>query len=335
MKKSFLAAALAVSTAIAAAQDGPEVTFTKVLDVTKSAPTGVTGDVNAANYVPGADRFVVSRAGLTIETYDGQTGDYVNNLDMTGTSASGTLGFFSLTATENGTIYSVDASNGTIWRWGSVSSAPEEVFQGSPLARVGVTGTTDEDVVIAFTGVATDGAVQFYSDTFPFASESFTFNESVDLDSKSGLAMNSDGTIVFTSGEASQRPIKKWVKTDGVWSGTPVWEIGVGTASPPAGPMAYDEVNDLLFHLPMSSAAAYNRNLTVYNGADGSKITEIKVDSAPNNIAGRHGAFVIPSGNGGTLYMAAQGVDGNTAVFYVYDYTVSGSSVDDWTLYDQ
>lgn len=336
MKRALLAVAVAVTAAMGTAQ-APAVTveFQKVTDTVAPAPGGSTDDIRGNTYVPVANRFIAARGvGAGIEVYN-TDGSYDTNMSQAGITVSG-LGLFGFTATEDGVIYSVNDGTKEVWRWGNIADpAPEMVGGGAETSRVGYTGKVGNDVVIAFTGGATDGNVVFFSDTFPFSSTSFAFNEKVDLDSKSAIAINNAGTVAFTQGETSGKAIKKWVKTDGVWGSTPAWTIGSGANIPPAGPMAYDNVHDILFHLPTAASGTYHNKLSAYSGATGDKLGEVTVESAQRAGGGRYGGYVTPTPTGGTIYMSAQTAALNTLAMYVYTYTVENASVNDWALYEQ
>lgn len=337
MKRALLAVTVAVTAAMGAAQ-APAVTveFQKVTDTVTAAPGGVAGDVRGNTYVPVSDRFIAARGiGTAIEVYK-TDGSYDTNMSQAGITVGG-LGFFGFTATEDGVIYGVNDSGKEVWRWNGVADpAPEHAGGGAETSRIGYTGKVGNDVVIAFTGQATDGNVVFFSDTFPFSTSSFAFNEKVDLDAKNSLAINNAGTVVFTQGDTSGRPISKWVKTDGVWGATPAWTVGSGASSPPAGPMAYDNVHDILFHLPTAVSGNANHNkLSAYSGATGDKLGETTVETAAKANGGRYGGSVTPTATGGTLYMSAQAPNDTSLVMYVYTYTVTNASVNDWALYEQ
>lgn len=327
MKKGFMVAALAVTTAIAVAQE-PTVDFTKVLDINTAA--GTAASVRGATYVPGSDVFIASRNAGPTNIFNAETGAYEGNLSHGSLTPGGSLGLFALTATEDGVIYGYNnVTGGQIWRWADIESNPEVVYEGVPMFRMGYTGKVGEDISIAFTGLSDGGNVDFFSDTFPFSSESFTFNEAIDLNSKSGLAMNNDATAIFTVTTTGAMPIDKWEKVDGTWSASPVWTIP-GTRGG-GGAMAYDNTHDILFVLPTGGTAG-TRLLSAYSGATGAVLGTVAVDNVTLGANTNVGGYAAPSANGGRVHLIGIGAS-NTVSMYTYDYTVSGASVDDWSLY--
>lgn len=346
MKKLFMAATMAATVAIAGAQS-TSVTLTKVLD---TAIPGGAGDIYAATYVPGGSgpnpgKFIASKGGTVIDVLNASTGAPEGVLSLSGIAiATGSLGFFALTATADGVIYGWEDGGDDIWRWGSVSdTAPQKVYDSAPgTLRVGATGKSGSDIAIAFTGAAIGGPVQFYSDTFPFSTSSFVFNEAPALEAKSAVAINGTGNKAWTISDSAGK-LKHWVETDGVWN--PVWTYPGGTDNVPAGPIAYDETHDVLFVLAMTSPTIgpvanpspnpWYKNLTMFKGSTGAVLGTILVETPPNATAGYHGAYVAPSTNGGTLYMASRGEPKQSTALYVYDYVVTTSAVNDWSLYQQ
>lgn len=334
MKRGLLAAAMALTTAVGFAQ---AVTFNNVLAVEPLTDAAVY----SAAYVPVSDKFLVSHA-TTIDIFNGVTGAAEGKLDISGITPGG-LGFFAITATEDGYIYSYENSGQDIWRWSSISDMPTKVYDTVSTAtgtqqRFGATATTDDGIMIAFTGASDDGPVEFFSDSFPFASGSFTFEGSVDLDAKSSLALGSDGKTLFTVGTPSQRTILKWINVAGVWTQDPVWpapEANPATAEPiGAGAFAYDDLNDILFVHDMRGTA--NNSLKAYNGTTGEIIGTATLPVLSGTLAGYASAYVAPTTNGGTLYVAARGrTSSSHASLYKWTYVVDTSSVDDWSLYQQ
>lgn len=331
MKKSLLAVALAATTAMAAAQTS--VTLTKVLDI--QVPLNSTGmAMGSSTYVPDADKFIVGLRGAGgIEVYNAQTGAYETMMSISGITPAG-LGIFGVVASEDGVIYGYEDGAKDLWRWGSISDpAPEKVYDTPAFARGGATGKVGSDIAIALTGSGNDGPVEFFSDTFPFSSTSFTFNESVGLEAKPALAMNNAGDVVFTVGD-SLRPLQRWEKsTEGVWNG-PIW-----TSEFNGGPLAYDNEHDLVFGLGTGGSTA--NMLMVYDGATGDLVGEIEVESTINSTPQLSGGWVTPTETGGTVYLSGPGPLSGTpasiydANFYVYDYVAPESSVNDWSLYQQ
>ncbi len=325
MKRGLLAAAMALTTALGFAQT---VTFTNVLAVEDATSSG---SVRSSNYVPVADKFIVSNSDQKIEIFNGVTGAREGQLSQAGIATSpGGLGFFALTATRDGYIYGWEDLGDDIYRWSSTTDLPTKVYDNAPFARFGSTGTDAQGkIAVAFTGVGNFSFVQFYSDSFPFASGSFSFTEAPDLDGKSGLAINNNGTIAYTVGDTNAQPLKKWVKTGTTWAVAPEWP----TTLILAGPMAYDEVNNILLVHDMRGAA--NRRLVALHGTTGAEIGTATLPVLSGTTAGNSGAYVAPTAGGGTLWVTTPAATANRLVLYKWTYAVDTSSVDDWSLYQQ
>jgi hypothetical protein len=203
------------------------------------------------------------------------------------------------------------------------------VYDTPLFARGGGTGKTGNDVTIALTGSGNAGPVQFFSDTFPFSTSSFTFNETIDLDAKPAVAINNAGTVAFTVAD-SLSPLQKWVKTDGVWGATPVWSKTFN-----GGPLAYDNVHDVVIGLGTGGSTA--KKLMVFDGANGNLLGETTVVTTPNSTPQCSGGWITPNLTGGTVYLSAPapGATLTAAAFYVYTYVIPNAGVEDWSLYKQ
>lgn len=316
MKKGLLAAAMALTTAVGFAQVD-QVLFTDVLDTvsTRSANTF------SATYVPVADRYLSGQA-TKIETFDG-TGNYAGDLNISGITP-GANGFFGLVATDQGAIYAYEDGGDDIWRWSSVTDTPTKVYDTSPFQRGGDAITIGTDLMIAFTGSATLGNVDFFSDSFPFASGSFTFNESVDLDSKTHLALGDLGNTIFTIGDTGG-PLSKFIKSGGVWVAAPGWPTGILVA----GPVAYDDVNNIVFVFDMRSAG---QKIVAFDASTGAIIGEDPVTNPSFTTAGYAGSHIVPTAAAGTIWMAMRGPNAQINM-YEWTYVKTTTSVDNWSLY--
>jgi hypothetical protein len=316
----------AVATLAAAANSisaAPSVTFTNALDMTVAVTKSYS-----ATYVPVSDKYLIGGP-TAIQVFNGVTGANEGTLSNTGITPSD-LGFFAVTSDADGKIYAVEIGGADIWRWDSASDAnPEKVYGAAPdaalFARIGSTGSgSGPNINVAFTGSADDGPVQFFKDD----GTTFTFVETVPMTAKSALTINKAATIAFTTGDTGGAPINKWIKTGGVWAqDTTTW---VPTRAG-AGPMAYDEINDVLFiHPEVGGLAVY-----ALDGTTGAEIGTASTVSQLNGTAGYNGAFISPAPQAGTLWMAgrAAGGDTNSALYkWTYVYTPD-ARVADWTMY--
>jgi len=303
---------------ISAVHAAPTVTFTNVLD------TAVTAQSYSATYVPVADKFLVGGA-TGVQVFNGLTGAAEGSLDLTGIVPGG-LGFFALTADGAGEIYAFEDGGRDIWRWDSVTdTSPEKVYDNSAFQRVGSTGgSMQPNLNLAFTGSANNGPVDFFQDD----GTTFTFDESVVMTAKSALTINASATKAWAVGDTNNQPIHKWTKTGDTWTeDTTTW---VPTRAG-AGPMAYDEVNDVLFVHPE------NGGLAVYalDGTTGETIGTATTINQLNGTAGYNGGYVQPLPLAGTVFLAGRLAGGSTQAAlwrWTYVYTPE-STVSDWVLY--
>jgi len=326
MKKVLLAAALAAATAIAAAQEPTtSVTLTKVLDI--QVDVNNSEAMGSSTYDPAADKFIVGTrgTGARLQVYNSATGAYETDMSKAGITPGG-LGFFGVTAAQNGYVYAYEDGGKDIWRWGSISdSAPQKVYDTAAFARTGYTGTVGNDIVIAFTGSANKGPVEFFSDSIPFSSSSFTFNESATLEAKPTVAINNAGTVAFTTGDTGLNLVK-WTKVDGVWNMG--WSVPFG-----GGPIAYDNTHDVVIGVGRNT-----NKITVFRGSNGNIDGQLATTNAMNATPQCEGGFAVPNATGGRVYLSGPGSvvsPAGKAVFLVYDYVIPNAAVNDWSLYKQ
>lgn len=318
MKKAIIGAALlSVSASVGMAQ----VMFTNELDVA----TPIGGSVYSATYDPGSDQFLAGSPALDITTYDGTTGAPVGSLDLTGITPGG-LGFFALAAGSDGTIYAYENGAGDIWKWDDASdTAPTQAGTGASLYRVGHALGTGVDTLLVFTGTSDNGPAWIW-DTAD--GDSFTIGDTVaNASAKSAIAPNADGTVLYTVGDVGGLPINKIVNDGGTWvEDTDPWTApALG-----GGPMVYDNENDILFVHPMVGTAD---TVLALDGTTGETIGQETVTNATGTVTGYCGAFVVPDGAGGTLWMAARGATASDLVMYKWTYAIGATSVGDWDLY--
>ncbi len=329
MKKVFLTAA-AVAAMIPSAFAARTVSMVPVVDLAVVTP----GAINSATYVPdggvpGADKFLTYSATSVLPPAVYNTaGTQQGTLPSTGVAPSGGQGFFALTAGVDGVIYGFENGAVDIWKWDSFSDSTPIKAYDTPLGfqRVGSVGGTGINTVLAFTGNATAGKVEFFSGSAPFTS-----SETPTLLGKSGLAINTAGDVAFTVADTGLK-IRKFVKTGGVWAEDTANWIIPGPIG--AGALTYDSVNNVLFSSPQ--AGSINGKVYAYDGLTGGvPIGELTFTNLQGTVPANCGGVAVPNGPGGTVGFAARGAATTaTAVFRKLTYTVTpDASVSDWTLY--
>jgi hypothetical protein len=297
------------------------VTFVEVLDVA----TDNTASVFASTYSMGENKFIASAAGTAVRIYNGDTGVYESDLDITGVPVADAtpLGLFALAAGEDGSIFGWTNDGAGIWQWSGTGATAVAAGSGPVFARFGQVIGTGNSTVVGFTGIGNNGVVELYSTTDDV---SYTLLESIDaaaVSAKSCFAINSTLDVAWGMGDTSQ-PVTKAVKS-GTWAADAGFVADVATNS--ACNLQYDEVNDVVF-------AAVGANLYALDGTTGAQIGTIAMDNAFSSTPGYGGSDISVSGAAGTLWMVGRGATASNASMHKWTYTVSGATdVNDWTLY--
>ena len=314
-----LAFVLAVASG-AYAQTG--VTFTSALD---TAPDNV-GTVYAATYSVADNKFLASNAGTAIRIYNGNTGAYESDLNISGITVSG-LGFFALTSGSDGSIFAFADTTAELWQWDNIADAtPALAASAVPFSRSGHVVGTGSGTKVALTGATDNGSIVVFNtgDDITYA-----LNETIDataLPSKSSFAINNAIDKGWAVGDTAS-PIGRAAKVAGVWTADALFV-------PPAGALAaaaevYDNVNNVLF-------AFQTTTIFALHGDTGVELGQFAVaNGGINATPGYSGAIVSSTPGAGTLWMVGRGATPTQACLEKLTYTVTGaiSSVTDWSLY--
>lgn len=334
MRKLLIGSLLALSAA-GFAQTSRSVTLTKVID----RNTTTSQATNGGTYVPGADKFI-SLHPTGIGVYSGTDGDFEGTMSTAGIVTTST-GFQAATATVGGQIYVVETDHNDIWRWKSISDpAPEKVYNAARKYWYGYTSTRGDDIVVGFSSPDISGNATFFSDSSPFATGSFSFAESAPIETKMGLAFNNAVDAAWTVGDTNRTyPLVKWNKVNGAWekdttfNQQPVDTPGIATGYYQGGPLAYDEVNNVILALSMHT---FNMRIQAYDGSTGALLGYAYLTTPSFNAPRGGGGWVSSVPGSGTFYAVAKGGLKNVESVGLYKYTytvVETSDIADWVLY--
>ncbi len=276
------------------------------------------GSVYAATYSVAANKFLASNAGLTVRIYNGDTGAYESDMNITGTNPTG-LGFFALTTGTDGSIFGMEAGASTLFQWSSVGSAPVLAASAIPFARCGHVIGTGNSTKLALTGSADSGPITVYN-----TSDDVTYavSESIAADSKCCFAINSATTKTWAVGDTAS-PIVKSVNT-GSWAVDAGFVPDAATAI--SASLVFDEVNNVLFCFKANTVYALNADTGVLLGST-------TVTNGINSVPGYAGAICSPAAGAGTVWFAGRGATGTNATLHKLTYTVGGAAVSDWSIY--
>lgn len=323
MKKLFALAAAAALITGAATVASAQVQVTLASDL--SVATDNDGEsVYAATYSRDEDKFLSSVAGANVRVYNGATGAYESNLDMTGINLVD-LGIFALAAGSDGSIFAMEDGTGSLWQWDNVAAAPvQAVASGVAFARCGVVLGTGNNTLVALTGSANNGPIEVYGTTDDVT---YTLDQTipaVEIEAKSSMAVNSTVTAAWAVGD-THLPITKAVDSGG-WAADPAFNAptsGNGTAS-----LAYDDANNILFGIKGTVVTAYDADT-------GDELANVTVAEGLNPTAGYAGGVVVSTPGSGTVYFAGRGVTTTECVMNVVSYTVLEVTAASraWTLY--
>lgn len=306
----------------AMAQKTAEFAATADLDVASAN----VGSVYAATYSIADDKFLASNAGTTIRIYNGTTGAYESDLNISGITPAN-LGFFALAAGTDGSIFAYEQNNDVmpaIWQWDNVAdTTPALAASGAadvPFARAGQVIGTGNDTVLMLTGSANNGPIQLYETADDVT---YTVLETIPgaaVSAKSTAAINSTLDDAWGMGDSNQ-PVTKAVKDGGVWSEDAAFTAPAGANN--SAVIAYDEANDVLI-------AKSAGNLYILDGTTGEELATFAVtNSALSTVPGYGGGIVsstldVPSGNGtGTVWIAGRGTTASNAALTKISYTVT------------
>jgi hypothetical protein len=318
--KRVLALLLALGlTAAASAQTA--VSLTNVLD----AASANTGDVHAATYSVSDNKFLGSAAGAAIRIYNGTTGAYESDLNISGTSPSG-LGFFGLVAGSDGSIFGFEDSASTLWQWDNVADAtPASAATGVPFTRSGTCVGSGAATKLVLTGSADNGPLHIFT-----TANDVTYTETETTDagapnSKLCCAVNTAIDKAWAIGDTGGQPINKAVKS-GTWAPEGVTFLPVAGSIATAA-MAYDSKNNVLF--AWSGTTVY-----ALHGDTGADLGNAAV---ANGIITGYGGGVVSSVLGsGTVWLCGRNSAASTNLaMQKFTYTVTGpiAGVADWTIY--
>lgn len=317
MRKTFVLVLFLGLAAAASAQTA--VTLTKVLDTV----TDNAGTVYAATYSVAANKFLASSGGTSIRIYNGTTGAYESNLNITGVTISG-LGFFALTAGTDGSIFGFADTTQVLWQWASISAVPAQAASAVPFARCGHVVGTGTSTKVALTGEGDSGPTYIYGTTDDVA---YTLSDTIPgttLPAKNSLAVNTGLNKAWAVGDTGAA-IKKATKSGTSWSADV--SFVAPTASDSAATLVFDSVNNVLF-------AFTGATIFALNGDTGAQLGTVTVTNPIFATPGYAGAVVSPTTNAGTLWMAGR-TDTNNVVLQKLTYTVTPTpaAVNDWAIY--
>jgi len=317
LKHLIYAGVLCGAAATASAQTAA--TFTNVLDVaTDNAAQSVFG----STYSVSENKFLASKGGLGVRVYNGNTGAYETDLNMTGIPAATSLGLFGMACGTDGSIFSVQVDVSQAFQWANISAAPTLAANPSVFWRNGKVIGTGAATKLVVTGASDAGPVNVYT-----TSDDATYTETetiTTVGSKSAMGVNSAITKLWTIPDTAN-DIQKGVKTAGVWALDPSFVPPPGTLA--AATVVYDEVNNVVFAWKTTTVFALHADTGVQIG------TATVVNGA-NSTPGYNGSIVSSVPGSGTLWMIARGATATNAVMQKFTYTVTGvSAVADWAIY--
>ena len=280
--------------------------------------TDNVGSVYAATYSVAANKFLASNAGTAIRIYNGDTGAYESDLNISGITTQG-LGFFALTAGTDGSIFAFTDTATELWQWSNIASAPvNAVVSGVPFSRAGAVVGTGNTTKLALTGSANDGPITVFSTTDDVT---YTLLETIPANAKSTLAINSAITKTWALPDSSQ-PIKKNINT-GTWAADPTFVPAAATYSAPS--IVFDEINNVLFAVVGSIVYALDADTGVTLGSTA-------ITNGFNATPGYAGAICSPTAGAGTVWFAGRGATATNASLHKLTYTVT-AAVSDWSIY--
>ncbi|PKO19470.1 hypothetical protein CVU37_03310 [candidate division BRC1 bacterium HGW-BRC1-1] len=280
--------------------------------------TDNVGSVYAATYSISANKFLASNAGTTIRIYNGDTGAYEGDMNITGVNPTGN-GIFALTAGTDGSIFGMESGASTLWQWSSTASAPvNAIASGVPFSRAGAVIGTGNTTKVALTGSANNGPITVFSTTDDVT---YTLLETIAANAKSTLAINSAITKTWGMPDSSQ-PIAKTVNT-GSWAADAGFVPDVLTNSSTS--MVFDEINNVLFSVQASTVYALNADT-------GALLGSTAITNGFSTTPGYAGGICSPTAGAGTVWFAGRGATATNASLHKLTYTVT-AAVSDWSIY--
>ncbi len=311
---------LAIALGLSASAGAQTVSLTNVLD-TATDNGGV--NVYAATYSVADNKFLSSSGGTAIRIYNGNTGAFESNLNMTGITISG-LGIFALTSGTDGSIFAFADTTAILWQWANVSAAPVQAASTVPFSRSGHVVGTGNSTKVALTGEADSGPIYIYGTTDDITYTQAEVIPGAALPSKSSFAINPAIDKGWAVGDTAS-PITKATKSGPTWSADALFVPPAGSVSSAAE--VFDSVNNVLFAFQTTTVYALH-------GDTGAQLGSATVTNGINSVPGYSGAIVSPTAGGGTLWLAGRGTTPSNAVLQKFTYTVTpASGVTDWSVY--
>lgn len=305
--------------ASAAAQTA--VSLTNVLDVaTDNGGSSVFG----STYSVSQNKFLASQGGTAIRVYNGTTGAFESNLNITGVTAPTSLGLFGMTAGTDGSIFACQGDSLETYQWANIAAAP--VLTGSSVFwRNGVVIGTGNATKLVVTGASDSGPIDIYTTTDDITyTETDTIPGAPSVGSKSAMGVNTAITKVWTIPDTAN-DIQKGVKTGSTWALDPAFVPPSGTLA--AAAVGYDNINNVVFAWKTTTVYALHADTGVQIGT-------ATVTNGANGTPGYNGMVISPSAGSGTVWMIARGTTASNAAMQKFTYTVTGASgVNDWAIY--